>query len=67
MLSKATEYIAHLEKRNKSLTKENATLKARVEAFEILVMSRQNPNSAPRNNGNVQVQRQNGGRYDGMM
>lgn len=41
VLSKATEYIAHLEKRNKYLAKENAVLKARVDAFEILVMSRQ--------------------------
>jgi hypothetical protein len=41
VLSKATEYIAHLEKRNRYLTKENASLKSRVDAFEILVMSRQ--------------------------
>jgi hypothetical protein len=41
VLSKATEYISHLEKRNKYLTKENASLKSRIEAFEILVMSRQ--------------------------
>ncbi|PMD33064.1 hypothetical protein L207DRAFT_590135 [Hyaloscypha variabilis F] len=41
VLSKATEYIAHLEKRNKYLVKENAALKSRVEAFEILVMARQ--------------------------
>jgi len=44
VLSKATEYIAHLEKRNKYLTKENASLKARVDAFEILVMARQPQN-----------------------
>jgi len=43
VLSKATEYIAHLEKRNKYLVKENAALKSRVDAFEILVMSRQGP------------------------
>jgi len=43
VLSKATEYIAHLEKRNKMLLKENSTLKSRVEAFEILMMARQNP------------------------
>ncbi|KUJ08150.1 uncharacterized protein LY89DRAFT_600144 [Mollisia scopiformis] len=43
VLSKATEYIAHLEKRNKFLMKENANLKSRVDAFEILVMSRQQP------------------------
>jgi hypothetical protein len=42
-LSKATEYIAHLEKRNKYLMKENSSLKSRVDAFEILVMSRQGP------------------------
>jgi len=41
VLSKATEYIAHLEKRNRYLTKENSSLKSRVDAFEILVMSRQ--------------------------
>ncbi|KAE9365594.1 hypothetical protein N431DRAFT_496646 [Stipitochalara longipes BDJ] len=41
VLSKATEYIAHLEKRNKYLAKENAALKSRVDAFEILVMARQ--------------------------
>ncbi|KAE8441719.1 hypothetical protein EG329_004505 [Mollisiaceae sp. DMI_Dod_QoI] len=46
VLSKATEYIAHLEKRNKYLVKENANLKSRVDAFEILVMSRQSPNGA---------------------
>jgi hypothetical protein len=67
VLSKATEYIAHLEKCNKYLTKENASLKARVDAFEILVMSRQSPQSTPRNNGNIQLQRQNAGRYDGRM
>lgn len=39
ILSKATEYISHLEKRNAFLTKENAGLKARVDAFEILLMS----------------------------
>lgn len=44
VLSKATEYIAHLEKRNKYLVKENSALKSRVDAFEILVMSRQQPN-----------------------
>jgi hypothetical protein len=43
VLSKATEYIAHLEKRNKYLMKENSSLKSRVDAFEILVMSRQSP------------------------
>lgn len=41
VLSKATEYIAHLEDRNKMLTKENAQLKSRIEAFEILMQNRQ--------------------------
>lgn len=41
ILSKATEYIAHLEKRNKMLMKENTALKSRVEAFEILMMARE--------------------------
>jgi hypothetical protein len=50
VLSKATEYIAHLEKRNKTLTKENATLKSRVEAFEILVRARQPVNTAQNQN-----------------
>jgi len=44
VLSKATEYIAHLEKRNRYLAKENSSLKARVDAFEILVMARQPQN-----------------------
>ncbi|KAG9231819.1 helix-loop-helix DNA-binding domain-containing protein [Amylocarpus encephaloides] len=54
VLSKATEYIAHLEKRNKYLTRENASLKSRVDAFEILVMSRQNGNVT-----NIQRQQRN--------
>jgi len=41
VLSKATEYIAHLEKCNKSLTKDITTFKSRIAAFEILVMSGQ--------------------------
>jgi hypothetical protein len=45
IISKATEYITHLEKRNKYLQKENASLKSRVDAFEILIMSRQAPNN----------------------
>ncbi|EPE37038.1 HLH, helix-loop-helix DNA-binding protein [Glarea lozoyensis ATCC 20868] len=52
VLSKATEYIAHLEKRNKYLTRENASLKSRIDAFEILVMARQqslNPTNNPMN------------------
>lgn len=40
ILSKATEYIAHLERRNRNLAKENAALRGRVEGFEMLVMSR---------------------------
>jgi len=54
VLSKATEYIAHLEKRNKSLSKENGGLRSRVEAFEILMMARgeMDDNSGLRINGN---------------
>ncbi|KAF5590663.1 myc-type bHLH transcription factor [Fusarium subglutinans] len=40
ILSKATEYIAHLEKKNKSLARENSQLRNRVEGFEMIVMSR---------------------------
>lgn len=40
ILSKATEYIAHLERKNRSLAKENSALRNRVEGFEMLVMSR---------------------------
>ncbi|POS70559.1 hypothetical protein DHEL01_v211048 [Diaporthe helianthi] len=39
ILSKATEYIAHLERKNRSLAKENLALRNRVEGFEMLVMS----------------------------
>jgi hypothetical protein len=46
VLSKAIEYIGHLEARTKCLAKENYALKGRVEAFEILVMARFNPESA---------------------
>ncbi|RDL41463.1 uncharacterized protein BP5553_01442 [Venustampulla echinocandica] len=53
VLSKATEYIAHLEKRNKYLAKENSALKARVDAFEILVMSRQQAVSQQRPRGSM--------------
>lgn len=45
VLSKATEYIAHLEKRNRFLVKENSVLKSRVDAFEMLVMARQGGNT----------------------
>lgn len=40
ILSKATEYIAHLERRNAALAKENATLRNRVDGYEMLVISR---------------------------
>ncbi|ROV98717.1 hypothetical protein VMCG_06790 [Cytospora schulzeri] len=40
ILSKATEYIAHLEQKNRTLAKENSALRNRVEGFEMLVMSR---------------------------
>lgn len=46
ILSKATEYIAHLERKNRSLVKENSSLRNRVEGFEMLVMSR---SGQPRN------------------
>lgn len=42
VLSKATEYIAQLEKRSKNLTKENTHLKARIDAFEALLMGQSN-------------------------
>lgn len=41
VLSKATEYIAHLEQRSKALRQENNALKARIDAFEIMVPARQ--------------------------
>lgn len=40
ILSKATEYITHLERKNRNLAKENAALRSRLEGFEMLVMSR---------------------------
>lgn len=40
ILSKATEYIAHLERKNRGLASENASLRSRVANFEMLVMSR---------------------------
>jgi hypothetical protein len=58
VLSKATEYIAHLEKRNKYLMKENSSLKSRVDAFEILVMSRQNSGQVQQQQKQQQQQRQ---------
>ncbi|RFU27581.1 hypothetical protein B7463_g8753, partial [Scytalidium lignicola] len=39
ILSKATEYIRHLEKRNSRLQDENAIMKARINAFEKLFIS----------------------------
>jgi hypothetical protein len=48
VLSKAAEYIAHLEKRNKCLTKECQALKVRIDAFEILVIGRYGPGLAAR-------------------
>ncbi|KAH8593371.1 hypothetical protein B0O99DRAFT_688586 [Bisporella sp. PMI_857] len=39
VLSKATEYIHHLEKRNKRLQEENAYMKGRIDAFEKLFMA----------------------------
>ncbi|TGO58494.1 hypothetical protein BCON_0054g00240 [Botryotinia convoluta] len=54
VLSKATEYINHLEKRNKYLQKENAALKSRIEAFEMLVMSSQSQNGAPQQTNGMQ-------------
>lgn len=67
VLAKATEYIAHLENRNRSLEKENAVLKSRVEAFEILMRSRQatgqRPVPALKNSGGRQLS----GIFDGML
>jgi len=40
VISKAIEYIAQLEKDNENLLIENASLKSRIEAFEILFMAR---------------------------
>jgi hypothetical protein len=42
---KATEYIRHLEQRNKVLTQENAALRSRIDAFEIMVLARQGQNA----------------------
>jgi hypothetical protein len=39
ILSKATEYIVHLEQRNKLLATENEALRGKVDGFEILVMN----------------------------
>ncbi|CAK7200897.1 hypothetical protein SEUCBS139899_003596 [Sporothrix eucalyptigena] len=40
ILSKATEYIAHLERRNQALIQENTNLRGKVDGYEMLVMSR---------------------------
>ncbi|KAI9830121.1 MAG: hypothetical protein M1819_005798, partial [Sarea resinae] len=58
VLSKATEYIRHLEKRNKRLGDENVALKIRLNAFEKLAMT----GSIGVNNGGVPS---NGMRYQG--
>lgn len=47
ILSKATEYIAHLEQKNRALVKENSALRNRVEGFEMLVMSRSGHSQRP--------------------
>jgi hypothetical protein len=40
ILSKATEYIAHLERKNRNLAKENSSLRNKVDGFEMLMMGR---------------------------
>ncbi|KAL3417142.1 helix-loop-helix DNA-binding domain-containing protein [Phlyctema vagabunda] len=60
VLSKATEYIAHLEKRNKHMARENTQLKARVEAFEILMLSQQSTQQQQMQQQQQQQQRQSG-------
>ncbi|CAK7273485.1 hypothetical protein SEPCBS119000_005680 [Sporothrix epigloea] len=40
ILSKATEYIAHLERRNQDLIRENTSLQGKVDGYEMLIMSR---------------------------
>jgi hypothetical protein len=67
VLSKATEYIAHLEKRNKVLSKENSALKSRVEAFEALVMSRPTPNQHSSPNPGQKGGRGNGRQGSGVV
>ncbi len=39
VLSKATEYIRHLEKRNNRLAEENRNMQSRIAAFEKLFMA----------------------------
>jgi len=77
ILSKATEYIAHLERRNKILNKDNSALNSRVEAFEILMMARepeqaqqrQQSQSQPMRNRRTQSRQGSSTRYslDGMV
>ena len=40
VLSKAIEYISHLEKQTESLSKENITLQSKVTALEGLILAR---------------------------
>ncbi|OBT51679.1 hypothetical protein VE04_08855, partial [Pseudogymnoascus sp. 24MN13] len=63
VLSKATEYIRHLEKRSKRLAEENESMKARVAAFEKLFLSGSmgfnmtpNPTPPPNNQFNFEQQ-----------
>ncbi|ELR02793.1 hypothetical protein GMDG_05730 [Pseudogymnoascus destructans 20631-21] len=63
VLSKATEYIWHLEKRSKRLAEENESMKARVAAFEKLFLSGSmgfnmtpNPTPPPNNQFNFEEQ-----------
>ncbi|KAH8798511.1 hypothetical protein F5884DRAFT_758745 [Xylogone sp. PMI_703] len=42
VLSKAAEFILHLDKRNKALCKENIAYKNRIKAFEILMLTTKN-------------------------
>ena len=44
ILSKATEYIAHLERRNQSLNTEKKALLDRINTFEGLILSRKHHN-----------------------
>jgi hypothetical protein len=67
VLSKATEYIAHLEKKNKYLAKENTALKSRVDAFEILVMSRQPGAQMQQQQERKEQQQRRQSSYGGMM
>jgi Helix-loop-helix DNA-binding domain len=48
ILSKAAEYIAYLERRNKCLTKENQAFQARIDDFDILIIARSSSESTDR-------------------